>query len=43
MVREILKGLGKSGNLKINCCGRRTSDNINVLCSRGEKMYLLMR
>ena len=33
----------KSGNLKINGYGRQTSDNIKVFCSRGEKMYLLMR
>ena len=32
-----------SGNLKINGYGRQTSDNINVFCSRGEKMYFLMR
>ena len=43
MVREIQKGLGKSGNLKINGYCRQTSDNINVFCSRGEKMYFLMR
>ena len=33
----------KSGNLKRNDYGRQTLDNINVFCSRGEKMYLLMR
>ena len=33
----------KSWNLKINGYGRQTSDNINVFCSIGEKMYFLMR
>ena len=33
----------KSGNMKINGYGRQTLDNINVFCSRGEKMYFLMR
>ena len=30
----------KSGNLKINGCGRQTSENL--FFSRGEKMYFLM-
>ena len=32
---------GKSGNLKINGYGRQNSKNL--FCSRGEKMYFLMR
>ena len=32
----------KSGNLKINGYGRQTS-KIYLFCSRGEKMYFLMR
>ena len=46
MVREIQKGLGKSGKVREfenNGYCRQTSDNINVFCSRGEKMYFLMR
>ena len=31
----------KSGNLKINGYGRQSSENL--FCSRGEKMYILMR
>ena len=31
----------KSGNLKINGYGRQTSENL--FCSRGKKMYFLMR
>ena len=31
----------KSGNLKINGCGKQTSENL--FCSRGKKMYFLMR
>ena len=52
-VREIVDGQGnlertwkireKSGSLKINGYGRQTSDNVNVFCSGGEKMYFLMR
>ena len=31
----------KSGNLKINGCGRQSSENL--FCSRVEIMYILMR
>ena len=31
----------KSGNLKISGCGKQTSENL--FCSRGKKMYFLMR
>ena len=31
----------KSGNLKINGCGKQTSENL--FCSRGKKMFFLMR
>ena len=31
----------KSGNLKIIGCSRQSSENL--FCSRGEKMYFLMR
>ena len=31
----------KSGNLKINGYGRQSSENL--FCSRGERMYFLMR
>ena len=34
MVREIEKGLGKSGNLKINGCGKQTSENLFILFKR---------
>ena len=36
MVRKIKKGLGKSGNLKINGYGRHTSENIFILFKRGK-------
>ena len=36
------KGLGKSGNLKINGHGRQSSE-ICLFCSRGERMYILLR
>ena len=42
-LEKTLKVREKSGNLKINGYGRQTSDNINVFCSRREKMYFLMR
>ena len=32
----------KSGNLKINGYGRQSSE-ICLFCSRGERMYILMR
>ena len=41
MAREIWKGLGKSGNLKINGNGRQTSENLFILFKRG-KMYFFM-
>ena len=51
-VREFVDGQGnlertwkvreKSGNLKINGYGRQTSENLSF-CSRGKKMYFLMR
>ena len=31
----------KSGNLKINGCGKQTTENL--FSSRGKKMYFLMR
>ena len=31
----------KLGNLKINSCGRQSSENL--FCSRGERLYFLMR
>ena len=34
MVREIKKGLGKSGNLKIIGCGRQSSENVFILFKR---------
>ena len=34
MVREIYKGLGKSGNLKINGYGRQFSENLFILIKR---------
>ena len=36
MVREIYKGLGKSGNLKKNGHGRRISENLFILFKRGK-------
>ena len=36
MVREIQKGLGKSGNLKIIGYGRQTSENLFILFKRGK-------
>ena len=41
MAREIRKGLEKSGNLKVNGYGRQSSEN--YFCSRGERLYFLMR
>ena len=41
MAREIKEGLEKSGNLKVNGYGRQSSENL--FCSRGERMYILMR
>ena len=35
MVREIKKGHGKSGNLKINGYGRESSENSLILSKRG--------
>ena len=43
MAREIKKRLGKLGNLKINGYGRQSSENLFIFCSRGERMYFLMR
>ena len=40
MAREILKGLGKSGNLKINGYGRRSSENLFILFKR-ERIYCI--
>ena len=42
MAKEIYIGLGKSGNLKINGYGRKTSENLFILFKRG-KNVLLMR
>ena len=39
MVREIQKGLGKSGNLKINGCGKQTSENIFILFKREKDLF----
>ena len=36
MAREIKKGLGKSGNLKINSYGRQSSENSLILFGRGK-------
>ena len=36
MVREIKKGLGKSGSLKINSFGRQSSENLFILFKRGQ-------
>ena len=40
--RKGLESQGKSGNLKINGYGRQSSENL-FNCSRGERMYILMR
>ena len=39
--RKALESQGKVGNLKINGCGKQTSENL--FCSRGKKTYFLMR
>ena len=36
MAREIKKRLEKSGNLKINGCGRQSSENPLILFKRGK-------
>ena len=36
MASESLKGLGKSGNLKINGNGMQTSENLFILFKRGK-------
>ena len=41
-LERTLKAREKSGNLKINGYGRQSSENL-LFCSRGEKMYFLMR
>ena len=33
----------KSGNLKINDCGKQTSENFIYSVQEGKKMYFLMR
>ena len=38
MAREISKGLGKSGNLKINGYGRQCSENLFILFKRGKNV-----
>ena len=39
MAREIYKGLGKSGNLKINGYGRQSSENIFIRFKRGKDVH----
>ena len=39
--RKALESREKSGNLKINGCGKQTSENL--FSSRGKKLYFLMR
>ena len=36
---EIQKGLGKSGNLKINGIGRQSSENLFILFKRGKDVH----
>ena len=38
MAKEIYIGLGKSGNLKINGCNRKTSENLFILFKRGKNV-----
>ena len=39
MTKEIKKGLGKSGNLKINGYGRQSSENLFILFKRGKDVH----
>ena len=39
MASEIKKGLGKSGNLKINGYGRQSSNNLLILFKRGKDVH----
>ena len=39
MAREIKKGFGKSGNLKINGYGKQSSQNLFILFKRGRDAH----
>ena len=39
MSREIKKGFGKSGNLKINGYGKQSSENLFILFKRGRDAH----
>ena len=41
--RNDLESQGKVREFENKWLCRQTSDNINIFCSRGEKMYFLMR